>query len=126
LAALTPFFAGVLVMLYITFESPISGMSMNPARTVGSAFWAHAWTGLWIYLTAPPLAMLAASQAYLTLPGVRRVYCAKLHHLNSRRCIFNCAFHEMIEQSAGANCEAQLRKPNALDAHLNHRTLFYG
>jgi aquaporin Z len=29
--------AGVLVMMYIIFEAPLSGMSLNPARTLGSA-----------------------------------------------------------------------------------------
>jgi aquaporin Z len=34
----TGLFAGTLVATYITFEAPLSGMSMNPARTFGSAF----------------------------------------------------------------------------------------
>ena len=37
LARHTGVFAGALVALYITFEAPLSGMSMNPARTFGSA-----------------------------------------------------------------------------------------
>ena len=37
LMRLTGVFAGCLVALYITFEAPLSGMSMNPARTVASA-----------------------------------------------------------------------------------------
>src|SRR5439155_10426076 len=43
--------AGALVALYITFEAPISGMSMNPARTLGSAVAAGEWGALWVYLT---------------------------------------------------------------------------
>ena len=30
-------YAGVLITLYVLFEAPLSGMSMNPARTLGSA-----------------------------------------------------------------------------------------
>jgi len=45
--------AGALVATFITFEAPISGMSMNPARTFASALLAHYWHGLWIYFTAP-------------------------------------------------------------------------
>ena len=63
LSRYTPFFAATLVATFITFEAPLSGMSMNPARTFGSAFVGHVWTGLWIYFTAPVLAMLCAAGA---------------------------------------------------------------
>jgi aquaporin Z len=92
LARYTGLFAGALVATYITFESPISGMSMNPARTLGSAFSAHIWTSLWIYFTAPPLGMLLAAEAYVRLRGARAVICAKLHHQNDQRCIFRCGY----------------------------------
>jgi aquaporin Z len=92
LARYTGLFAGVLVATYITFESPISGMSMNPARTLGSAFSAHVWTALWIYFTAPPIGMLLAAELYVRLRGARAVICAKLHHQNNQRCIFRCGY----------------------------------
>ena len=38
--------AGALVASYIVFEAPLSGMSMNAARTVGSAVYAQVWTAL--------------------------------------------------------------------------------
>ena len=91
-ARLTGLCAGLLVATFITLEAPLSGMSMNPARTVGSAAWAHDWTALWIYFTAPPLGMLAAAEASLRLPGAREVWCAKLHHDNDKRCIFRCQY----------------------------------
>lgn len=87
LARYTGMFAGLLVALYITFEAPISGMSLNPARTFGSAFSSMRWDALWIYFTAPPLAMLAASEVYVRMKGRSAVACAKLHHQNDRRCI---------------------------------------
>jgi aquaporin Z len=87
-AAYTGLCAGALVACYITFEAPLSGMSMNPARTFGSAFVGRNWTGIWIYFTAPPLGMLAAAQLYLARAGRHGVACAKLHHQNSKRCIF--------------------------------------
>ena len=92
LARYTGIFAGCLVASYITFEAPFSGMSMNPARTAGSAFSAHLWTAWWIYLTAPPLGMLLAAEVYVRLKGARAVHCAKLHHQNSQRCIFRCGY----------------------------------
>jgi len=88
----TGLFAGALVATYITLESPISGMSMNPARTFGSAFSAQHWTALWVYFTAPLLGMLLAAQSYLWLKGARAVLCAKLHHDNDKRCIFRCGY----------------------------------
>jgi aquaporin Z len=95
LARLTPLFAGSLVWLFIVVEAPISGMSVNPARTFGSAFWSHVWTGLWVYFTAPPLAMLAAAEVHVRLRGAAAVHCAKLHHFNRHRCIFHCSFDRM-------------------------------
>jgi aquaporin Z len=84
----TGLFAGLLVATYITLEAPFSGMSMNPARTFGSGFSADIWSGLWIYLTAPPLGMLAAAEVYLWRKGRLAVKCCKLHHNNEKRCIF--------------------------------------
>ena len=80
--------AGALVAIYITFEAPISGMSMNPARSFASAVPAHYWTALWIYATAPIIGMLVAAEVYVQTKGRERVACAKLHHDNRTRCIF--------------------------------------
>jgi aquaporin Z len=88
LAGYTGLFAGVLVATYITIEAPFSGMSMNPARTFGSALPPMIWDGLWVYLTAPPLGMLFAAELYLWRKGQQSVKCCKLHHNNDKRCIF--------------------------------------
>jgi len=91
LARWTGLFAGALVATYIAVESPISGMSMNPARTFGSAAVGSVWTSLWIYFTAPPLGMLLAAETRRRLK-MGQVACAKLHHYNNKRCIFRCNF----------------------------------
>lgn len=88
LSGYTGVFAGTLVAIYITLEAPFSGMSMNPARTLGSAIPPMIWNGLWIYLTAPPLGMLAAAEFYLWRKGQAGVKCCKLHHDSDKRCIF--------------------------------------
>ena len=88
LANYTGLFAGLLVACYITIEAPFSGMSMNPARTVGSALPPMIWDGLWVYLTAPPMGMLLAAEIYLWRNGRQAVKCCKLHHNNDKRCIF--------------------------------------
>ena len=92
LARWTGVFAGALVATYITIESPISGMSMNPARTLSSAVGAKVWMSLWIYFVAPPIGMLLAAEVYKRLHTGRPVACAKLHHHNNQRCIFRCNF----------------------------------
>jgi aquaporin Z len=92
LARYTGLFAGMLVAVYIIIEAPISGMSMNPARTFASALAARTWTDLWIYFTAPPLGMLIAAGVFTRLRGAEGVICAKLHHHNDKRCIFRCGY----------------------------------
>lgn len=87
-ARFTGLFCGLLVATYITLEAPISGMSMNPARTLGSAAGAAHYASLWIYFTAPPLGMLLAAEVYLRARGAARVRCAKLQHGLRQRCIF--------------------------------------
>jgi len=84
--------AGALITVYIAFEAPLSGMSMNPARTLGSAVPAHLWTAIWIYFSAPLLGMLAAGEVYVRANGRSAVLCCKLHHENRRRCIFRCSY----------------------------------
>ncbi len=91
-ARFTGLFAGLLIATYITLEAPISGMSMNPARTLGSAAGAHEFGALWIYFTAPTLGMLLAGEVYVRAFGETRVRCAKLHHQNRQRCIFRCGY----------------------------------
>jgi aquaporin Z len=81
-------FAGTLVFLYITFEAPLSGMSLNPARTVASALPSGIWNGGWIYFTAPVLGMLLAAQLYRSVSNSSPRACPKLHHGTTQRCIF--------------------------------------
>jgi aquaporin Z len=100
LSRYTGCFVAVLVAGYITFEAPISGMSMNPARTLGSALPAGIWNGLWIYFTAPLSGMLLAAQIYAFGKGVRSVHCAKFHHPADAPCIFRCNYKAL--QSSGS------------------------
>jgi aquaporin Z len=95
IARFTGVIAGALVATYITLESPLSGMSMSPARSFASAAPGRLWSSLWIYFTAPPLGMMLAAQFYLWLRGQRMVFCAKLHHDNDKRCIFHCNYQAL-------------------------------
>jgi aquaporin Z len=95
LARFTPLLAGSLVASFIAIEAPLSGTSMNPARTLGSAVPARVWTALWVYFTAPLLGMLLAGFLYRFRRGAHAVFCAKLHHHNHRRCIFRCKYADL-------------------------------
>jgi len=96
IARFTGVVAGALVATYITIESPLSGMSMSPARSFASAAPGRLWNSLWIYFTAPPLGMMLAAQVYLWLRGKHAVSCAKLHHDNGKRCIFRCNYQALL------------------------------
>jgi len=86
LARYTGLVVGLLVATYISVEAPISGMSMNPARSLGSAWGAGEWGALWIYVVGPLLGMNLG--AFLAIRARARTACPKLHHRDSQRCIF--------------------------------------
>jgi len=99
LAPFTGLAAGVLVAAYITFEAPLSGMSMNPARSLASAAPASQWGDLWLYFSAPLLGMLAAA-AWVTRGVFRaQVGCAKLQHAQDQRCI-HCGYKPPFQTSS--------------------------
>ncbi len=90
LARYTGLFAGALVALYIAFLAPFSGMSLNPARTFGSAVFIPRFRYFWIYALAPLLGMFGAAEAHVRLRPETKVHCAKLNHEGDARCIFVC------------------------------------
>jgi aquaporin Z len=85
----------ILVALFITVETPLSGMSMNPARTIASVIAAGGWETSWIYFIAPLAGMLASAE--LVTRFIRRsaamgsslaLGCANLAHPGSGVCVF--------------------------------------
>lgn len=87
-ARYTGFVVGAVVAVYITIEAPLSGMSMNPARSFASAAVSGNWDHLWVYFLAPPLGMLSAARVFVWWRGRRAVRCAKMDHDGRFRCIF--------------------------------------
>lgn len=83
--AFTGVAAGLVVMACIVVEAPLSGMSMNPARSLGPAIVAGQFPAFWIYLTAPLAGMQLAAHLH-----ARRATrgCARLHHPSHVRCQF--------------------------------------
>jgi aquaporin Z len=85
-ARFTGLVVGVLVATYISIEAPVSGMSMNPARSFGSAWGASHWGMFWVYVAGPLLGMNLG--AALATVARARPACPKLNHPESQRCIF--------------------------------------
>jgi thioredoxin type arsenate reductase len=55
---------GSTVALEALFAGPISGASMNPARSFGPALISGTWSGQWVYLTAPFLGAIIGALVY--------------------------------------------------------------
>jgi aquaporin Z len=92
LANYTSYCVGVLIALYVLFFAPVSGFSINPARTTGSAVFAGVWTAGWLYFAAPLLGMMSSAEVYLRIYGADRILCAKLHPDPKYPCPFFCHY----------------------------------
>ena len=55
---------GATVGLEALFAGPISGASMNPARSLAPALLSGTWTGQWVYLLAPLLGAVLGAYVY--------------------------------------------------------------
>jgi aquaporin Z len=93
----TPIAASALVATLVFLEAPISGTSLNPARSLGPALVAGATASLWIYLVAPPIGALAA--AALRRATHHGVACGKLIHDQAYVCRFlDCRYTPPAER----------------------------
>jgi aquaporin Z len=82
--------ASGMLALYILVEAPLSGTSLNPARSFASAALSGALDVLWIYLLAPLAGMLLAAEVFVRRHGLQAALCARLNHSGSQPCIFGC------------------------------------
>ena len=93
-ARFTGLCAGCCVATFITFEAPLSGMSLNPARSFASALAAADEFALDLFhRTADHLACWSPRSSFSGRSS-RRVTCAKLQH-DLGRCIF-CEYHRAV------------------------------
>jgi MIP family channel proteins len=60
---------GGMVGLEALFAGPISGASMNPARSFAPALMSGTWTAQWVYLVAPVLGALLGAFYYQLIRG---------------------------------------------------------
>jgi aquaporin Z len=91
LARFTALAIGALVSVLIMIEAPLSGTSMNPARTLASAIPAMMWQHLWLYLAGPTSGMMLAAQVHRIVRKNSASGCAKLLHPRKVRCI-HCGY----------------------------------
>jgi MIP family channel proteins len=63
---------GSTVGLEALFAGPISGASMNPARSLGPALVSGTWADLWVYLLAPLLGAVVGAYVYRWLRDAGR------------------------------------------------------
>lgn len=114
LARYTPFIVGFLYAIFLFVEAPLSGTSLNPARTFAPALHVGHWHALWVYLAGPTLGMLVAAEVFLRARGGVRPFCGKLHHANDKRCIFRHETARDADHCMGGE-----------DLNANHRAEFF-
>jgi aquaporin Z len=85
----TPLMTWFLMTAMVWLGSPISGTSVNPARSFGPALVTWFWQDQWIYYISPVLGSLMAVMVFRWLTmGKRSILTAKLFHVPHYRCIF--------------------------------------
>jgi aquaporin Z len=77
----TPFMVPLLYAIMVPLEADISGISTNPARSLGPAIISGEWTSWWIYWIGPFTGAFLASLAGSLL--AKRITIAKLYHFES-------------------------------------------
>jgi aquaporin Z len=77
----TPFMFPVLYAIMVPLEADISGISTNPARSLGPAVISGQWNAFWIYIVGPLTGALLASLTGSML--AKRITIAKLYHFDS-------------------------------------------
>ena len=100
-ARYTPVLAGTLVATLVFIEAPVSGTSLNPARSIAPALLASIFTHQWLYIVAPLIGAAAAVWLHGRFAGERpSTGCAKLYHTERYQCIFsNCGYSRFVAGS---------------------------
>nr|AAL05942.1 early embryogenesis aquaglyceroporin [Pinus taeda] len=55
---------GATIAMNVAISGPISGASMNPARTIGSAVAGNKYTSIWVYMVGPVIGALMGAMSY--------------------------------------------------------------
>lgn len=85
----TPLMNWLVIATMVWLEAPVSGTSLNPARSFGPALMTGLWTAQWLYLIAPPLGGMMGLLAFRTLTSeTRALLTGKLFTATNYRSIF--------------------------------------
>lgn len=96
LAARTGLLAGGLVVLMVTLVAPISGTSVNPARSAAPALFVPLFRDQWLYVVGPIAGAWLAAVAYRQQWG-RTTVCAKLYHTPRYPCAFDTCGYRLLD-----------------------------
>lgn len=96
-APFTPYLAGVLIAFLVMIEAPISGTSLNPARSLAPAALMGIFDHLWLYFVGPIAGAVLAVGLYRGIGGEKTATgCAKLHHTDQYPCLFEgCGYRRI-------------------------------
>ena len=84
---------GLLIATLVFLTAPVSGTSLNPARSIGPAIAASNFSYLWLYIIAPVLGSLIAVAIHKKISFLHCPLCAKLNHEKmDKDCRYNCNF----------------------------------
>jgi aquaporin Z len=97
IARYTPYLAGVLIAVLVMIEAPISGTSLNPARSLAPAALMGMFDHLWLYFIGPIAGAVLAVAVYRGIGGEKTATgCAKLHHTDQYPCLFEgCGYRRI-------------------------------
>jgi aquaporin Z len=96
IAPRTGLICGALVAFLVMIEAPVTGTSLNPARTLGPALLAANYQDLWVYFVGPIAGAFLAVGAYRGQWGSQTV-CAKLYHTEKYPCPFDSCSYRLVK-----------------------------
>jgi aquaporin Z len=87
----TPLMNWILIATMVWLEAPISGTSLNPARSFGPALMSGIWQNQWLYAVAPPLGgVLGLLLFNVVTPVWRQALTGKLFATSNYPSVFSC------------------------------------
>ncbi|CAN7046762.1 unnamed protein product [Brassica oleracea var. botrytis] len=100
---------GATVVLNILFSGPISGASMNPARSLAPAYIWGCYKDLWLYIVSPVIGALTGAWTYNILRSTNKSY-GEIIRPNCNKVSSND--HQEASQDDSDSCVLRVVDPN--------------